>query len=63
MIFLPMILSASATAIWLPAALMRTISTLGAVSTILLPDTKGRDLFDNLDDAEDFYSEHKICCC
>ena len=63
MIFLPMILSASATAIWLPAALMGIISTLGAFSTILLPDTKGRDLLDNLEDAEDFYSEHKFCCC
>ena len=63
MIFLPLVLSASATAIWLPAALMGIISALGAISTMLLPDTKGMDLLEKLEDAEDFYSKHKLCCC
>ena len=63
MIFLPLVLSASATAIWLPAALMGIISALGAISTMLLPDTKGIDLLEKLEDAEDFYSKHKLCCC
>ena len=63
MIFLPLVLSASATAIWLPAALMGITSALGAISTMLLPDTKGIDLLEKLEDAEDFYSKHKLCCC
>ncbi len=62
MIFLPLVLSASATAIWLPAALMGIISTCGVFSTILLPDTKGIELLDTLEDAEMFYSEHNFCC-
>ena len=63
MIFLPLVISASSIATWLPAALMGIISTLGAFSTILLPDTKGIDLMDNFEDAENFYSDHKLSFC
>ena len=63
MTFLPLVLSTSSIAAWLPVALMGIISTLGAFSTILLPDTKGLDLMDNLEDAENFYSDHKLSFC
>ena len=48
--------------VWLPAALMGIVAIAGALSTLVLPDTKGVDLFQTIDDAEEFYSDHKLCC-
>ena len=63
MIFLPTVMGSGGTIVWLPAALMGIVSVAGAMSTLLLPDTKGIDLLETLDDAEEFYNDHKICCC
>ena len=63
MIFLPTVMASGGTIVWLPAALMGIVSVAGAMSTLLLPDTKGIDLLETLDDAEEFYNDHKICCC
>ena len=63
MIFLPTVMGSGGTIVWLPAALMGIVSVAGAMSTLLLPDTKEIDLLETLDDAEEFYNGHKICCC
>ena len=62
MIFLPTVMASGGVVVWLHAALMGTVAIAGALSTLVLPDTKGVDLFQTIDDAEEFYSDHKLCC-
>ena len=63
MIFLPTVMSSGSTMVWLPATLMGIVSIAGALSTLLLPNTKGIELMEKLDDAEIFYHDYKPFCC